>query len=142
MTFCAGVGVLIMTIFFYYGISSMSLTFRLTTRAGISSDLRKEYAYGRILYLCIYMLCWIAYFALNYYILFLNVIIYSNFSLESVDRDPINSYEVILPESEAAQLKHLIWINVVSQLSTGVIMSCVRIFGAPDMIYQVRRLAY
>jgi hypothetical protein len=83
MTFCAGIGVMIMTVFFYFAINSMSLTFRLTTRAGISKELREEYANGRILYLIIYMLCWIGYFALNYYVLFLNVIIYSSFSLES-----------------------------------------------------------
>jgi len=95
MTFAAACGVTIMTTFFYFAISSMSVTFRLTTREGLSSDLRKEYAQGRILYLSVYMLCWISYFSLNYYVLFLNVIIKDPFSLDSNKKDPDCSYSDI-----------------------------------------------
>jgi hypothetical protein len=74
-------GVIVMSLFYFFAISSSVMAVRLTTRPGISSELRKQFAFGRILYLSFYLITWISFFMLNFYVLFLTTVIESKFSL-------------------------------------------------------------
>jgi len=68
-------GVLIMSIFVFVAISSSVMAIRLTTRPGISSELRKSFAIKQAIYLSIYTLSWVCYFEFNLYVLFLTTAI-------------------------------------------------------------------
>jgi hypothetical protein len=123
-----------MSIFFFVAISSSVMAIRLTTRPGISSELRKSFAYGRVIYLSIYTLSWVCYFEFNLYVLFLTTAINKNFTLHKV------SYTKVMPKQAADTLELLMVGNAYSSLMAGIIMSLVRTFGDRAMRKELSRL--
>jgi len=124
-----------MTTFFFFAISSSALALRMTTRPGMDSQLRAQFARGRIAYVAVYLICWLFWFVLNYYVLFLESIVSTPFSLR------ISDFTAILPEADAKKLELITLGNIYSSLITGILMASVRVFLDHSMTTEFLRLA-
>jgi len=58
---------IIVTIYIIFAIFSCAYSWRMTTRPGMSSSIRKDFIYRHILYVLIYVCVWLPYLGLCYY---------------------------------------------------------------------------
>jgi hypothetical protein len=77
--FEASFTVFIISMFFIFAIYSSVEALRLTTRPGISREMRKHFAYSHIIYIIVYITSWMVYYFAAYYIMFYVAIFGNNF---------------------------------------------------------------
>ena len=63
-------GVVIMTTYIIFAIFSCAYSYRLTTRPGLSSSLRKDFIWRHICYVLIYISVWLPYLGVTFYIVY------------------------------------------------------------------------
>ena len=62
--------VCLISLFFIFAIYSSVEALRLTTRPGISREMRKHFAYSHIIYITVYLISWMVYYFAAYYFMF------------------------------------------------------------------------
>ncbi len=73
--------VILISVFFIFAIYSSVQALRLTTRPGISREMRKHFAYSHIIYIIVYLLSWMVYYFAAYYLMFYVALFGNNFQL-------------------------------------------------------------
>lgn len=58
---------LIVTAYIIFAIFSCAYSYRMTTRPGMSSEIRKDFITRHILYVLVYICVWLPYLGLSYY---------------------------------------------------------------------------
>ena len=64
-----------LTIYIIFAIISVAYVYRINTRDGMSSDVRKEFVQRHLLYVSAYILTWLPYLGFSYFILYTTTII-------------------------------------------------------------------
>jgi uncharacterized membrane protein len=71
--------VCLISLFFIFAIYSSVEALRLTTRPGISREMRKHFAYSHIIYITVYLISWMVYYFAAYYFMFYVALFGNNF---------------------------------------------------------------
>jgi len=71
--------VLLISLFFIFAIYSSVEALRLTTRPGISREMRKHFANSHIIYIIVYITSWMVYYFAAYYLMFYVALFGNNF---------------------------------------------------------------
>lgn len=71
--------VCLISLFFIFAIYSSVQALRLTTRPGISREMRKHFAYSHIIYIIVYICSWMVYYFAAYYLMFYVALFGNNF---------------------------------------------------------------
>jgi hypothetical protein len=71
--------VCLISLFFIFAIYSSVEALRLTTRPGISREMRKHFAYSHIIYITVYLTSWMVYYFAAYYFMFYVALFGNNF---------------------------------------------------------------
>jgi len=71
--------VCLISVFFIFAIYSSVQALRLTTRPGISREMRKHFAYSHIIYIIVYITSWMVYYFASYYLMFYVALFGNNF---------------------------------------------------------------
>lgn len=105
------------SIYLIVSISSVAYAYRVNTRPGMSTEVRKDFIWRHSLYVAAYIVTWLPYLGFAYYVLFATTVEGHDVSYLKLIRNP--KYGDVL----------LRWFNIynVSCIATGIVMSFVRI---------------
>lgn len=108
--------VMFLSLYIIYAITSLGYVWRINTREGMSSQVRKDFVYRHLLYVCSYIITWLPYLGFAYYILFVSTVEGHDISYKMIGSD--DRYKVSLHN----------WFNAynLSCIGTGILMSIVR----------------
>ena len=108
--------VFFLTMYIIFAISSLAYVWRINTREGMSSEVRKDFVMRHLLYVCSYILTWLPYLGFAYYILYVSTV--QGHSL---------SYREIASNDRFSD-SFAWWFNAynLSCIGTGILMSIVR----------------
>ena len=62
--------VFFLTLYIVFATTSVAYAWRINTRPGMSSDVRKEFIWRHMLYVSAYILTWLPYYGFSYFILY------------------------------------------------------------------------
>ena len=85
-----------LTIYIIFAVVSVAYVYRINTRDGMSSDVRKEFVQRHLLYVSAYILTWLPYLGFSYFILYTTTVV-----------DPDVTYADILTINECKFAKSL-----------------------------------
>jgi len=104
------------TVYIMFAVTSVAYAWRINTRPGMSSEVRKDFIMRHCLYVSAYILTWLPYFGFSYFILYATTI-----------EGPTVTYEYL---AEHGRFKESLWnwFNAynLSCIGTGILMSIVR----------------
>jgi len=118
----SGVSALFMSGYILFAIFSSAYAFRLTTRPGMSAELRTAFIEKHVELMVVYVITWLPYLGLTYNTLYLTAIFGPDFNKE-------NPAVLLLPQNQhiKGQLDNWILANNFAALTTGFLMSVVRV---------------
>jgi len=90
--------VCLISVFFIFAIYSSVQALRLTTRPGISREMRKHFAYSHIIYIIVYISSWMVYYFASYYLMFYVALFGKHFQLNEKIITGSGANELNLPE--------------------------------------------
>ncbi len=105
-----------LTLYIIFAITSVAYAWRVNTRPGMSTEVRKKFINRHTLYVVTYILTWLPYLGFAYYILYISSVAGSELS-----------YEVMLKDERFYSSLNT-WFNIynLSCIGTGILMSIVR----------------
>ena len=105
-----------LTVYIIFAVTSVAYAWRINTRPGMSSEVRKEFIKRHFLYVSAYILTWLPYFGFSYFILYATTVSGHNTTYED------------LAENERFKDSLWNWFNAynLSCIGTGILMSIVR----------------
>jgi uncharacterized membrane protein len=108
---------LIVTAYMLFAIFSCAYSYRMTTRPGMSSEIRKDFISRHILYVLVYICVWLPYLGLSYYTLYVCQLLASK-------PDNISSEQLVIYAEEIKK-----WWGYVNSATvfTGLLMGMIRI---------------
>jgi len=116
------------SLYLVMAISSVAYAYRVNTRPGMSTEVRRDFIWRHSCYVAAYILTWLPYLGFAYYILFVTTV-------EGHD----SSYEQLLAKEEYKDVITT-WFNAYnySCIGTGILMSFIRI-QEPIYMQQIKR---
>ena len=109
--------VLFLSVYIMFSMFSVAYAYRINTRPGMSSDIRRAFVRGHLEYVLCYILTWLPYLGLNYFILYSTSRLGTNITRNTIQDHP--HYTDELHRWEGAYM--------FSSMLTGLMMSIVRI---------------
>lgn len=127
----ASIGSFYLSTYILFAVFSAAYSYRLTTRPGMSADLRKEFILRHIKYVLVYTITWMPYLGLSYYLMYLSQLYGANFTIEDI------------PENSKSYKNISFWITAfnTSAVMTGILLSWFRL-REPIMWKQCRKYFY
>lgn len=106
------------TLYMIFAIFSCAYSFRMTTRPGMSSSIRKEFIWRHIMYVLVYIICWLPYLGLTFYTVYACQL-YIAEGVAVIDGSTVDSYTTHIRK----------WWNFNNATScfTGLLMASIRV---------------
>ena len=107
-----------LTVYIIFAITSVAYAWRVNTRPGMSTSVRKQFIWRHSWYVTAYIATWIPYLGFAFYILYASTVAGSEMSYEEMTKD----------ERYSTELQR--WFNIynLTCIGTGIVMSIVRVF--------------
>lgn len=120
-----------LTLYIIFATTSLAYVWRINTREGMSSKVRRDFVWRHLLYVTAYILTWLPYLGFAYYILYVSTVENHNISYKDID------------SNEKFRDNMYWWFNAynLSCIGTGILMSIVRI-REPIFKNVIKRFCY